>query len=289
MRRTTKVTAVVATLAATVLALAPVPGQALGLVPTVVRTAAPPGSHSHLVLGGKPCRLVEVPAAAPLGLPVSCPGVRPGAAVFSPVGMCTFNFLWTGSDGARYAGTAGHCILDVLAEVTWTPGRGPGAADSTGQRVGEFAYAILGEGMDFALIRLDPGVESDPSMCHFGGPTGVNADRPGLTQPTVLHHYGQGATVSVLLPARSHLALGMPSAGHVFAVGVVQPGDSGSGMISADGRAVGLVVTLGIHSGGLGLGGIDAGTVGITRLGPQVDRASQRLGVGLDLITAPLR
>jgi SAM-dependent MidA family methyltransferase len=42
-----------------------------------------------------------------------------------------------------------------------------------GNRIGEFAYAILQDPKDFALIRLDPGVAANPQMCHFGGPTGV--------------------------------------------------------------------------------------------------------------------
>jgi hypothetical protein len=65
------------------------------------------------------------------------------------------------------------------------------------------------------------------------------------------------------------------------------PGDSGSGIISADGRAVGVIVTTGLHTGSLGSGGIDAGSMGVTRLAPQVARAQSRLGVSLDLQEAP--
>jgi hypothetical protein len=241
-------------------------------------------------LGGVPCELIEVPAATQIGTG-ACPGVRPGAVVESDNGQCTFNFLFQGSNGARYIGTAGHCILgdDPLGgdagEESWAAGSGPEARDGAGNRIGEFAYAILQDPKDFALIRLDPGVAASAQMCHFGGPTGVNSDRGSA--PVTLHHFGQGLGVGTVLPARSAVAFGMPDPDHVYAAGGVVPGDSGSGIISADGRAVGVIVTTGLHSGSIGTSGIDAGTMGVTRLAPQVARAQQVLGVSLDLQEAP--
>ena len=247
-------------------------------------------TEGEWTLGGVPCELIEVPAATPIGTG-ECPGVRPGAVVESDNGQCTFNFLFQGSNGARYIGTAGHCILgdDPLGgdagEQTWAAGSGPEARDGAGNRIGEFAYAILQDPKDFALIRLDPGVAASAEMCHFGGPTGVNSD---ITSAAVtLQHFGQGVGVGSVLPARSALALGMPDPDHVYAAGAVVPGDSGSGIISADGRAVGVIVTTGLHTGSLGTGGIDAGSMGVTRLAPQVARAQSRLGVSLDLQEAP--
>jgi hypothetical protein len=244
-------------------------------------------------LGGAECDLIEVPTALPFGPTTGCSGVRPGAAVATPKGMCTFNFAFTGANGERYMGTAGHCILGDSAtggdvgERTWAPGDGPVARNGSGERVGEFAYAILQDPKDFALIRLDEGVEANPQMCHFGGPTGINSSMPGLTEPTVLEHYGQGVGTGQTVPARSALALGMPDPDHVYAEGAAAPGDSGSGIMSADGGAVGVVVTTGVHAASLGTSGADAGTMGITRLGPQLARAEQVLGTGLTLETAP--
>lgn len=227
-----------------------------------------------------------------MGVLEACPGVRPGAVVQSDSGQCTFNFVFTGSDGRQYIGTAGHCILGDstvggdVGEESWTPGTGPVARDGEGNRIGEFAYAILQDPKDFALIRVDAGVPVSPQMCHFVGPTGVNNDRP--SGPVVLNHFGQGLGVGTVIPARSAVATGMPDPDHVYADGAVVPGDSGSGIISADGRAVGVIVTVGVHIASIGTSGIDAGTLGITRLSPQVSRASQVLGVGLTLQTAPL-
>jgi hypothetical protein len=104
----------------------------------------------------------------------------------------------------------------------------------------------------------------------------------------VLNHFGNGIGVGSVLPARSALALGMPNPDHVYAQGAVVPGDSGSGIISSDGRAVGVIVTTGVHTGSIGTSGVDAGTMGVTRLAPQVRRASQVLGTQLSLQTAPL-
>jgi hypothetical protein len=94
--------------------------------------------------------------------------------------------------------------------------------------------------------------------------------------------------VGTALPARSHLAIGMPDPDHVFANGVAAPGDSGSGVISSDGQAVGVLVTVGPHTALVGTSGVDAGTGGITRIPPQEARAEQVLGIGLDLQTAGL-
>ena len=247
-------------------------------------STAPTGNWS---LGGVACDLIAVPAASPIGTPTTCGGVRPGAPVESDTGLCTFNFLFTGSDGQRYAGTAGHCILPADGEQTWAAGTGPEARDGAGSRFGEFAYAVLQDPKDFALIRLDAGVPASPEMCHFGGPTGINTSTGSET--TVLHHYGQGVGVSLALPARSAVAQGTPDPDHVFALGGVVPGDSGSGIIDEAGNAVGVIVTTGIHSSSIGTSGIDAGTMGVTRLQPQLDRAEQQLGVSLTLLTAPLR
>jgi hypothetical protein len=255
-----------------------------------------------LTADGK-CELIPpLRTASPIGAATPCDGVRPGALVESDVGGCTMNFLFTGSDGHRYIGTAGHCIIEApstggdFADRSWGPGQGPVARDGDGNRIGEFAYAALNDTQeaDFALIRLDPGVEASAQMCHFGGPTGINSDRPGPVPPTVLNHFGNGILVGnaivtnqTTVPARSAVALGMPNPRHVYAEGLVVPGDSGSGIQSSDGRAVGVVVTTGIHSSSIGTSGVDAGTVGVVRLAPMLQRAEGFTGVNYTLQTAP--
>lgn len=259
-------------------------------------------NSSTLTAGGK-CQLIPpLRTASPIAAATPCDGVRPGALVESDIGLCTMNFLFSGSDGNRYIGTAGHCIIEApstggdFADRSWAPGQGPVARDGDGNRIGEFAYAALNDSQeaDFSLIRLDPGVAASAQMCHFGGPTGLNSDRPGLTAPTVLNHFGNGLLVGnaavtnqTTVPARSALALGMPNPNHVYAEGLVVPGDSGSGIESSDGRAVGVIVTTGVHSSSVGTSGVDAGTVGVVRLAPMVQRAQSFTGLTYSLQTAP--
>lgn len=221
-------------------------------------------------------------AALPLGLG-ACTGVRPGATVINDMGLCSFNYLFHGSDGQRYMGTAGHCVLGlVTGEETWAPGSGPEARDASGNRVGEFAYAVLGGVRDFALVRLDPGVAASPQMCHFGGPTGINEDlSPG---PVTLEHYGQALVFGQLLPGRTSVALTTSDPDQVFANGVALFGDSGGAVNSADGRAMGVLVTVGVHLDQVP----NVGTIGVTRIAPQVAQATQALDLTtLDMQTAP--
>jgi hypothetical protein len=220
-------------------------------------------------------------------------GVHPGAILNSDVGQCTDNFLFDGSDGNRYIGSAGHCVLSApdvgsanIGEKTWAPGSGPIARDSSGNRIGEWAYAILQSPKDFSLIRLDPSVLATPQMPTYGGPTGIFDDISSNT--VLLQYYGEGVLVSDIAPARSAVAFGTPDPDHVYAQGVVVPGDSGSAIETSDGRAVGVIVTTGAHAGSVGGSGVDAGLIGITRLSPQLARASQVLGIRLTMRTAPL-
>lgn len=267
---------------------------------TGIAAAAAPAGAASLTDGG--CTLIPVQGTATAAAPVgtgTCPGVRPGAIVRSDVGQCTMNFLFNGSDGRRYIGTAGHCVISApptggdFPVETWAPGAGPVARDASNNRIGEFAYGILrdSEEQDFSLIRLDagPAATASAQMCHFGGPTARNDDRPGLfDDPVVLEHFGNGIGVGSVLPARSSLAFGMPSPKHVYAQGTVVPGDSGSAINSSDGRAVGVVVTTGVHSSSIGSSGLDVGTVGIVRLAPLLARAEAETGRTYTLQTAPL-
>ncbi|MGH9038831.1 MAG: hypothetical protein ACRDZ3_01220 [Acidimicrobiia bacterium] len=244
----------------------------------------------------------------------TCPGVRPGGRVLTTIADCSLNFLFRAPDGTRYIGTAGHCVDPGgtrndesnpdgrgRIERVWPLGKGPAAEDFTGHRFGEFAYAVVNPSKDFALIRLDPGVEASPEMCHFGAPRGTfTTDTDGAV---VLRYYGNAEGVGDVAPARTAVAIGTPHPDHIFAQGLALPGDSGAGVMTADGMAIGVLVTTGFH--GIGFEprdpdenpipyprtpqadehGVDAGTIGITRLGPQLARAAQKLGVALTLVT----
>lgn len=252
-----------------------------------------PTAASGFTLGGQACDPVAMPAATPVAVSLTgaCSGVRPGAVLLTEQGQCTFNFMWKGSDGDTYMGTAGHCVLGVEAEgeARWAPGSGPPAADAQGNIIGEFAYAVVDDPRDFALIRLADGVAASPQMCHFGGPTGLAAASTGSGGPTVLRQYGHGSVVGQVVPGRTLVALNTQNPDYIIATGIVTPGDSGSGVTTTDGRAVGVVVTSGIYLDTSLADGLDTGTVGITRLAPQIARAERVTGVDYTLVTAPLQ
>jgi hypothetical protein len=224
--------------------------------------------------------------AAPAGLvtPIgvtSCSGVRPGSAVQTNVGGCTLNFLFLGSDGNRYIGTAGHCFLADDANDTVYGGAGGPIAKVDGAPIGRAAYAVLNDDRDIALIRLNPGVEASAAVPFFGGPTGIYTDHSST--PVVMHHYGHGLLLGDTVPARTAVAPATTLPNRVYMVGAGVFGDSGSGVISDDGRAVGVLVTLGIHAAPG-----NAGTNGVTRLDYQLPFIQAALGITLTLQTAPL-
>lgn len=261
------------------------------LVPGPSGAAGAPGPSGAAGPGAPMCHPIGVRTgnALPVGSG-TCPGVRPGGSLLTSKGLCTFNFLFTGSDRNRYIGTAGHCFLgdsplaEDVGEKTYKWTKGPWANDGQGKLIGYAVYAVLKEPKDFALIRLLPSVKAYPSMCHFGGPT---AGAPTKTVPALLHYYGNGTAIGEVLPARTAVATNLSSPDHVYAQGVVVPGDSGGGVIDDTGRAVGVIVTTGAHTSGLAAP-TDDGAMGITRLQPQVARAAKLLRLRLTLRTAPL-
>ena len=292
---------VLAALAALVL---PVPALADRAAPTDRSPReASPGIPS--TPGSAPCSPIPVPASGEPGAVGSgtCPGVRPGGRVLTEIGDCTFNFLFRAPDGTRYIGTAGHCVSpgtdytfkdtdsdgNGRIERVWARGRGPEAKGLDRRRIGEFAYTIVQDPKDFALIRLDPDVGASPEMCHFGAPRGVYTSDSGGA--VVLHYYGNGQGIDTVAPARSAVALGTPNPDHVYAAGLALPGDSGAGVMTDDGQAVGVLVSTGYPTPGpnelpqANEKGVDVGTMGITRLGPQLARAAEKLGVSLELVT----
>lgn len=241
------------------------------------------------------CRLAaRFDGSTPFGT-TACPGVRPGAYVrIQYGGECTLNFVFLGSDGHRYIGTAGHCRFGLdEQEKVWPSGDGPEAWDADGERIGEMVYAVLDDPFgpqprDFALIRIDRDVKVKAEMCHFGGPTALNRDRS--SDALTLQHYGQGYSVGRepgILPARTSVApAGMPSVHVVYSHGLTVLGDSGGPVTSTDGRAVGLLT--GKRTPLLGWWGPAVEGVDIwPRIPVQLERASRALGITLKLRTAP--
>lgn len=252
--------------------------------------AAPVGEHEGLDCDASVRLMAETRPPLPVGALVPCPGIRPGAVIRTPAGSCSANFLFHGTrmeadgtevDEGLFLGTAGHCIDPACADLdaVWADGEGLAVLDHAFVRIGETAAAICRNGLDFALVRIDAAraAEAEPAMCHFGGPVGF---APTLPRRSLVHHFGQGAIgFGRTVPGRTGL-VDHYVGGMMRFTGAAAPGDSGSGVIDAQGRAIGTLVTL--HPGAA------PGIVGVTTLESHLPLVAERLGLQLELVTAPL-
>jgi hypothetical protein len=222
-------------------------------------------------------------AAPPVGTD-TYDGVRPGTVLHSGSELCTFAFVFQGSDRRRYVATAGHCAFDPDPArdpgrtQVWKPGTGPVVTDAADRPVGRFVYATLaGQFHDFALIRLDNGVTADPQVCHFGGPTGINTTV--ANDDLQVHHYGRAVGLGDYLPARTgDMFFGLYRPDYVYFYGAASEGDSGSPVLDANGAAIGLVTDLATPF---------TGNVGVNRLADHLAAAQKALRIKLTLVTAP--
>ncbi len=102
---------------------------------------------------------------------------------------------------------------------------------------------------DFALVRLDPADAAavSPTVPFFRGPTGLDVD--GTAPGERVSSYGNSELrggISLLSPK---IGTSLGDQGHGWTHSVVTatpgiPGDSGSGFLSADGTALGVLSTI---------------------------------------------
>ncbi|GEM_PF-2098069 len=282
-----------------------------GSAPPSTQGTPDPSSAPNATPNSTPVAAPPVAWAAP-----DAAKIRPGVQVITngdprdPTGSggqreCTSNFVFTSPDNATvYLGVAAHCVSGL--KIGDPADVGPGVAK------GSIAYsswyvmnnsevpddpthpadcanekdAATCDANDFALIRLDASAVAitSPAMLHFGGPVGL-ADS-GQVQPLD----------KVLTYGNSDLRQGvepiMEKEGYVTEVAgwttyaetqfPVLPGDSGSGAMTADGHALGVVVTSTIYAA-------DPfnppTTTGITNLDHALQYAKEKGGLDVRLAT----
>ena len=230
-----------------------------------------------LLIAVAPSTTAPAALSASRWAPAATAKIHPGTQMFTDGAQCTANFVFTDSRNRVYVGYAAHCA--GLGSVTSTNGcetashpAGTAVAFvtgatqlSTGTTVGhgKLAYSswrnMQRRGLrtgnacdynDFALVRVDAAdvAKVNPTMPHWGGPVALDSD--GVATRSRVYSVGS-----------SSLRLGGGSAaktGYVIAVGgggwtyTVRtgnpgiPGDSGSGFLGPDGRAMGVLSTLSI-------------------------------------------
>lgn len=214
--------------------------------------------------------LVPPPTAedTPPLIPVACPGVRPGVALNTPVGGCTLAWIVRSGAGKIFAVSAGHCF------------------NAVGQRASNYGTVRFfingGVGQDFSAIEidLDDLAATNPSMCHWGGPTGLAPD--DATDLLVRQYgFGIGFGASPLTRPRSGVLFSVGEESFSY-IGPQVAGDSGSPVRVDSGGA------LGVHTHGIGviisLPGLKFGT----RMSHGLDLAGAALGTNFQLLTAPI-
>lgn len=237
---------------------------------------------------------------------VTCTGVQPGMVLIVPSMKygdyeCAASFAFRDQSGNRYLTIPGTCYLDydcleeAVEELLPPPldeivgaipvcvmpsdseleplyKNGPVVKDVNGSRVGRMAYAVNKDGVDFALVRLDPAVRLDPSLPYYGGPTRLGT--AGALEETYVYSH----TDSTAAPnARPGLLTGSADYAQVYTEGFLSD-VAGSSVMRPDGSAIGFFNG---YFSVLGYYPTQPLGVGLAR--------AQRRGLRLTLMTAPLK
>jgi hypothetical protein len=219
-------------------------------------------------------------SAAPTWAPADTAQIHPGTMMYTEGAQCTANFVYTDGAGTVYVGYAAHCAgtgsstdtngcttqsLPLGTKVTFNEG-GSLIDEGTQVGTGTLAYSSwdamkkAGETdpntcayNDLALVKVDAADVSkvNPSIPFWGGPTGI--DTNGTAAGDRVYTYGNSslrAGIAALSP-HTGISLGDQAAdggwSHpLYTVTPGIPGDSGSGFVSADGKAIGVLSTLGL-------------------------------------------
>jgi hypothetical protein len=218
--------------------------------------------------------------AAPSWAPADSAPIHPGTMMYTDGAQCTGNFVFTDSSGGVYLGYAAHCAgkgeatdtngcnqasVPLGTRVTFT-NDGNLASEGTPVGHGTLAYSSwITENQigttdantcaynDFALVKVDAADVSkvNPSVPFWGGPTGIDTD--GTKAGDRVWTYGNSSLRAGLAPLSPHTGISLGDAAAdggwshpLYTVTPGVPGDSGSGFLSAGGKAVGTLSTLGL-------------------------------------------
>jgi hypothetical protein len=209
-----------------------------------------------------------VASSAPVWAPAGSATVHPGVMMYTAGAQCTANFIYT--NGADVLiGYAAHCAGTGAATETngcdsgslplGTPVEIDGASQPgtlvysswLAMQAANETDANTCDYNDLALVRIDPAdvAKVNPSIPYWGGPTGLNTTgNPALAD---VYSYGNSSLrlgISQLSPKKG-VSLGTGGGGWTHPAYTVTPGipgDSGSAMLDASGKASGVLSTVAI-------------------------------------------
>jgi hypothetical protein len=178
---------------------------------------------------------------------VAAPVVQPGVSLEFGNSFCTMNWVYDGA-GGPYVGAAAHCTTGVGQEVDLASG----SLGSPIERIGQVAFVGSVTGLDYCLIRVDPGIVPQLSAAMAGHPTiptGVSTPS-SAKQGDLIQFSGQGVVFGSTAPtAQDRVGVfNFFDTGNQYVVGPVTPGDSGGPVadITDSGKAIGIVDTVGL-------------------------------------------
>ena len=212
--------------------------------------------------------------------PAATATITPGVMMYTKGSQCTSNFVYTDKRGRVYVGYAAHCAgtgsstdtdgcqsgsLPLGTPVTFNQG-GSLVDEGTVIGRGRLVYsswltmqklrttdANTCAYNDLALVRVRPSdvAKVNPSVPNFGGPVGISIAT--LAAGDMLYSYGNSSLrggVAAFSP-KTGFALGDDAADGGWSHGLYSltpgiPGDSGSGFLDADGKAIGVLSTVGL-------------------------------------------
>jgi len=253
----------------------------LALSPTVRWGAGALAAISSAVLGTALATAAPATAVgATAWAPADTAQIHPGTMMYTDGAQCTANFVYTDASANVYVGYAAHCAgtgsstdtdgckTDSLPLGTKVDFTNDGNLASEGTIVGHgtlvYSSWITEHKLgttdantcaynDLALVEVDAGDvgKVNPSVPFWGGPTGIDTD--GTAAGDRVYTYGNSSLrggVSALSP-HTGVSLGDDAAdggwSHpLYTITPGIPGDSGSGFMSADGKAIGVLSTLGL-------------------------------------------
>jgi hypothetical protein len=232
---------------------------------------SPPAPQQSGTQSGQSPEMTSL-AAVPAWAPLESAAIHPGIQTFTEGAQCTANFVFYAANGTGfdlYIGQAAHCAATgaatdtngctadslplgtkvdlgtghdgVLAYSSWLAMQAANTADTAPEC----------HGNDFALLRIAEADEASvsPEVPFFGGPTGIAATADLGTGDRV-YSFGNSGLRFGVEPALSWKHGTVVSAdawvADVYTATPGIPGDSGSGFLTADGEAFGVLSTVAV-------------------------------------------